>query len=167
MKLAQARCPWGGLVSVTGATAASTPARPASTPRSRTVAVQVPGVAVAGTVTVQVNTSETAQGALAAHTLRAGGTSIVVTVGGVDLTGEIWFQRVAGSAAASTYPARPRQAGLSLGAFATISGASSTVVFGVDGVIGSLSATATLPVPGDLLQRAPWPWRSRRPPHRP
>ena len=139
----------GGLVSVTGATAALTAgATGLYGSFTGTVAVQVPGVAVAGTVTVQVNTSDTAQGALAAHTLRAGGTSIVVTVGGVDLTGEIWFERVAGSADASTYRLDLVSAGLSLGAFATISGANGTVVFGPDGVAGSVSATATLTVPG-------------------
>ena len=137
-----------GLVSVTGASASFTAGSTGLVGTfTGTVAVSVPGVVLSGTVTAQVNTSATAQSGIPAGSLRIGGSSITVTVGGVALTGEIWFERVAGSGGASTYRLELVNAGVALGTYVVISAVSGTVQMTSAGLAGSLTATATFAIP--------------------
>ena len=137
----------GGLATLTGATASLT-AGSAGLYGSftGTLALAIPGVTASGTVSVQVNTTSAAQGTIPAGAVRIGGTNLTVGFAGTTLTGEIWFEKV-GTGAGTTYQVDLVSAGLTLGAFASLSGATGTFVLSAAGVAGSVSATPTFTLP--------------------
>ncbi len=111
------------------------------------LALAISGLEVSGTFSAQVNTTASvvtvAGVALAAGTVRIGGTVLTITVGGVAVSGEVWFARTPTGIELTL-----AHGSLSIGSYVTISEATATLVVTAAGVAGSFTAHASLVVPG-------------------
>ncbi|HEX5859287.1 MAG TPA: hypothetical protein VFY91_14380, partial [Microbacterium sp.] len=115
----------------------------------------VPGVSVtAATLTVQLNTRTDDEDGLAAGTIRVGAEGMTIAVAGVEITGDVWFERVVtGDVVAYRIDVSGGTAALEASGttYVAVSGLTGTFLITPAGVAGSVSAIADVDVP-DLLE---------------
>ncbi len=117
--------------------------------------VDIPGVAFAGTVTVEIReTGPTATGDFVQVRLGSTGNPVTLSIAGQALTGVFTFEQLTTAAGDQVIRVGAIEVGLSIAGIVTLAGGTAAFVILPTGVAGRVSATGTVTMPAGITLQA-------------